>query len=157
MISWEWLGRTELFQGLLESQLQDLLSHSHLHSYREGETIFSQGKEATRLFILIQGAVNLTAKTKEQIDFLASKIEKEGAVFGTASLMEPFHYNVSARCLKPSEVLIIDATWLRERMKGDPSLGMEIMARLATIYFNRLNALRSGIFDFINKFKEKSL
>ncbi len=157
MISWEWLGRTELFQGLIESQLRDLLSHSHLQSYREGETIFSQGEEATHLFILIQGAIDLTAITREKIDFLASKIEKEGAVFGTASLMEPFHYNVSARCLKPSEVLIIDAMWLRERMKEDPTLGMKIMARLASIYFNRLNTLRSGIFDFINKFKEKSL
>lgn len=157
MVSWEWLGRTELFQGLLESQLRDLLSHSRLHSYREGETIFYQGEEALHLFILIKGVIDLTAKTKEHVDLLASKIEKEGAVFGTASLMEPFRYNVSAHCLKPAEILIIDAKWLRERMNQDPTLGKEIMAKLASLYFNRLNTLRSGIFDFINRFKQKPL
>lgn len=152
MVSCEWLRRTELFERLFESQLQDLLSHSTVRSYHERETIFHQGEEAIYLFILIKGIIDLIAKTKEHLDLLASQIEKEGAVFGTASLMEPFHYNVSAHCVKPSEVLVIDAKWLRERMKEDPKLGMEIMSRLAYIYFTRLNALRSGIFDFINKF-----
>lgn len=156
MVSIEWLKRTELFERLLESQLQDLLSHSSIRSYQERETIFLQGREAHHLFVLIKGVIDLTAKTKEQIDLLASKIEQEGAVFGTASLMEPFHYNVSAHCLKPSEVLIIDAKWLRERMKEDQQMGLEIMSKLASIYFNRLNTLRLGVFDFINRFKQKS-
>lgn len=118
---------------------------------------FFQGEEANQLFILIQGVVHLTAKTKEHIDLLASKIEKGGALFGTGALMEPFRYNLSAHCIKPSEVLIIDANWLRRRMKEDPTLGMEIMNKLPSIYFNRLNALRAGIFDFINRFKQKPL
>lgn len=157
MVSWEWLKRTELFERLLESQLQDLLSHSTIKSYHEGETIFLQGEEALTLFVLIKGVIDLTAKTKEHIDILASKIEKEGAVFGTASLMEPFQYNVSAHSLQPSDVLIINAKWLRERMKEDQQMGMLIMSKLASIYFNRLNSLRSGIFEFINRFKQKSL
>ncbi len=156
MVSWEWLKRTELFERLLESQLQELLSHSSIKSYHEGETIFIQGEEALHLFVLIQGVIDLTVKTKEHIDFLASKIEKEGAVFGTASLMEPFRYNVSAHSLNPSNVLIIDAKWLRGRMKEDQQMGLEIMNQLASIYFNRLNSLRLGIFDFINRFKQKS-
>ena len=31
---------------------------------------------------------------------MTSKIEKEGAVFGIPSLIEPFRYNVTATCLK---------------------------------------------------------
>ncbi len=155
MISVEWLKKTELFVGLIESHLSELLSQSTLKSYVEGETIFSQGEEAIHLFILIKGEIDLRVKTKERLDFIASKIEKEGAVFGTASLMEPFYYNVSAICLKPSEVLLIDARWLKERMKEDSKMGMEIMKRLATIYFNRLNELRSGIPDLIKMFGKK--
>ena len=53
-------------------------------------------------------------KAQEQIDFMTSKIEKEGAVFGTPSLMEPFRYNVTATCLKPTKVLVIEADHLEE-------------------------------------------
>ncbi len=155
MLSGEWLKRTELFGELVESQLDDLLSQSIIKSYPEGETIFFQGEEAKQLFILIKGAIDLTVKTKEHIDFMASKIEKEGAVFGTASLMEPYRYNVSAVCLKPSEVVILDARWIRERMEKDPKMGMEIMKKLSSIYFNRLNELRSGVSDLIKMLKQR--
>jgi len=157
MVNVEWLKKTELFEGLGESQLNDILSQSITESYPEGESLFLQGQEANRLFILIKGAIDLTVKTKEQINFVASKIEKEGAVFGTASLMEPFQYNVSATCLKPSEVLKINAKWLRERMKEDPMMGLEIMKKLAALYFSRLNTLRVGISNFIQEFKGKTL
>jgi len=149
MVNIELLKRTELFEGLVESQLHEILSHSITKSYPERESLFIQGEEANHIFILIKGAIDLTVKTKEQMNFIASKIEKEGAVFGTASLVKPFRYNVSATCLIPSEVLMIDAQWLRNRMKEDPKMGFEIMERLATLYFNRLNELRLGVYDLI--------
>jgi len=155
MVSAEWLKRTELFEALEEPQLKTLLSRSLVESYSEGKTIFHQGEEANRLYILIQGAVDLTVKAQEQIDFMTSKIEKEGAVFGTASLMEPFRYNVSATCLKPSKVLMIDAAFIQKRMEEDQKMGMEIMKKLASIYFNRLNDLRSGVSNLLKIFKFK--
>ncbi|MDI6763232.1 MAG: cyclic nucleotide-binding domain-containing protein [Thermodesulfobacteriota bacterium] len=155
MVSVEWLKKTELFESLNESQLNVLLSHSGIQSFSEKEMIFRQGEEATRLYILIQGAIDLTVKAQERIDFMTSKIEKEGAVFGTASLMEPFQYNVSALCLKPSEVLVLDANRIRDKLEEDPRMGMEVMRKLAAIYFNRLNELRSGVSNLLKIFKIK--
>jgi CRP-like cAMP-binding protein len=156
MVSTEWLKKTELFENLNNSQLNVLLSRSSVESFPEEKTIFRQGEEANRLYVLIQGAVDLTAKAQEQIDFMTSKIEREGAVFGTASLMEPFRYNVSATCLKPLKVLVIDASFIQKMMEEDPKMGMEIMKKLASIYFNRLNELRSGVSNFLKIFKSKT-
>ncbi len=156
MVSAEWLKKTELFEALNESQLNTLLSHSGIQSFSEKEMIFRQGEEATHLYILIQGAIDLTVKAKEQIDFMTSKIEKEGAVFGTAALMEPYQYNVTATCLKPSEVLVIEAGPLRRTMEKDPAMGMEVMRKLASIYFNRLNDLRAGVSNLFKIFKIKT-
>ena len=156
MVSAEWLKKTELFENLNESHLNVILSRSSVESLTEGKTIFRQGEEANRLYILIQGAVDLTAKAQEQIDFMTSKIEREGAVFGTASLMEPFRYNVSAICLNPSEVLVIDASFIQKMMEEDPKMGVEIMKKLASIYFNRLNDLRSGVSNLFKFFKIKT-
>ena len=151
MVSVDWLKRAELFEALRESQLNTLLSHSVVESYPEGKTIFKQEGEATRLYILVEGSVDLTIKAEKQIDFMTSKIEKEGAVFGTGSLMEPYRYNVSAICVKPSTVLIMEGEYLRSQMEEDPGMGMEIMKKLATIYFNRLNQLRMGVSGLLKK------
>jgi CRP-like cAMP-binding protein len=156
MVSAEWLKRTELFGNLKESHLDAILSRSPFKSFTQGKTIFHQGEEATCLYVLIEGAIDLTVKAQEQIDFMTSTIEKEGAVFGTPSLMEPFRYNVTATCLRPTTVLVIEASLLKKMMEDDPKMGMEIMKKLASIYFNRLNDLRSGISNLLKIFKTRT-
>jgi CRP-like cAMP-binding protein len=156
MVSTEWLKKTELFGILTESQADILLSHSSVESFPEGKTIFRQGDEANSLYILIEGTLDLSVKTGEKFDFLTSKVEKEGAAFGIPSLIEPFRYNVTATCLKPSKVLVINAGRLKMDMEKDPKMGMEIMKKLVSIYFNRLNEIRSGVSNLLKGFKFKT-
>ena len=54
---------------------------------------------------------------------MTSKIEKEGAVFGIPSLIEPFRYNVTATCLKPTKVLVIDADHVEKEDGRGPKDG----------------------------------
>ena len=156
MVSAEWLKKTELFGGLNESHLNTILARSLVESFPEGKIIFRQGQEAIRLYILIEGMVNLTVKTQEETDFMTSKIEKEGAAFGIPSLIEPFRYNVTATCLKPTRVLTIEADHLMKKMEENPKMGMEVMRKLTSIYFNRLNALRIGVSNLLESLKPKN-
>lgn len=156
MVSAEWLKKTELFETLTEPQLNALLTQCSVKTYREGDIIFRHGEEAASLYILIRGGIDLIVKAQEKIDFMTSKIEKEGAVFGTAALMEPYQYNVTAVCLKPSEVLSIEAGPFKKAMENDPAMGMEVMRKLAAIYFNRLNELRFGVSNLFKTFKNKT-
>jgi CRP-like cAMP-binding protein len=156
MVSTDWLKKTELFGTLSESQLNLLLSHSSVESFPGGKTIFRQGDEANHLYILIEGMVDLSVKTGEKFDFLTSKVEKEGAAFGIPSLIEPFRYNVTATCLKPSKVLVINAGRVKMDMEKDPRMGMEIMKKLASIYFNRLTEMRLGVSNLLKVFKFKT-
>ncbi len=155
MVSAEWLKKTELFGNLNESQLNILLSHSSVASFSEGKTIFRQGDEANYLYVLIEGMVDLSVKTGEKFDLLTSKVEKEGAAFGIPSLIDPFRYNMTATCLKPSKLLVIDAGRVKTDMEKDPKMGMEIMSKLASIYFNRLSEMRSGLSNFFRASKNK--
>ena len=156
MVSTEWLKKTELFRTLDESQLSVLLSYSSVESFPEGKTIFHQGDEANHLYLLIEGVIDLSFKTGEKVDFLTSKVGKEGAAFGVPSLIEPYRYNLTATCLKSSKVFVIDAVRARMEMEKDPRMGMEILKKLASIYFNRLNEMRSGISNFLKVFKLKT-
>ena len=156
MVTAEWLRKAELFGSLGYSQLNTLLSQSQVEDFPEGKIIFCQGDPALHLYVLIQGSVELTVKAEEKIDFMTSKIEREGAVFGSPALMEPFRYNVTAVCLKPSKVLVLNANHMKKAMAEDPKMGMEVMKKLASIYFKRLNDLRSGVSNLVKGFKFKT-
>ena len=145
MVTTAWLRNTELFSGLEELQLGILLSHSSVESFPEGRTIFHQGDEAHHLYVLIVGVVTLAVKTGEKIDMMTSTIDAEGAIFGMPCLLEPFRYNVTATCLKPSKVLVIAADQMLNLIEQDPTMGIEIMKKLASIYFKRLNEMREGV------------
>ena len=153
MVTAEWLKKAELFARLEEPQLSTLFSHSALEPCPEGKTVFRQGEEATRLYILVEGLIELTVKTEEKIALMTSKVEKEGEAFGIPSLIEPFLYNVTATCIKPSTVLRLDSKRIMERMEEDPRMGMEIMKRLASLYFNRLNDIRRGVSNLVKVLK----
>jgi CRP-like cAMP-binding protein len=156
MVTAAWLKKTELFGALEEFQLDVLLSHSSVDSFPGGTTIFRQGDEATHLFVLIEGEIDLAVKTEEKIAFMTSRIDKEGSAFGIPSLIEPFRYNVTATSLKASKVLTLDARSLRDHLEKDPRMGMEIMKKLASIYFERLNKMRSGVSNLLKMFKAKT-
>ncbi len=156
MLTAAWLKNTDLFSGLEEIQLDIILSHSSIESFPERRTIFRRGDEAHRLYVLIEGAVTLAVETGEKIDMMTSTIDKEGAIFGMPSLLEPFRYNVTATCLKPAKMLIIAADRMIKLMDQDPKIGMEIMKRLASIYFNRLNEMREGVSKLLKAFKFKT-
>ncbi len=156
MVTAEWLRKAELLQSLNESQLNDLVSHSTEMSCAAGETIFNQGDQANFLYVLIEGTVELAVKAQEKIALMTSKVEKEGMTFGIPCLLEPFRYNVSARCLTPSRVLRFEASYIKSKIDEDPKMGIEIMRKLASLYFNRLNELRSGITNFVKFLKLKT-
>jgi len=52
--------------------------------------------------------------------------------------------------------LTIEADHLMKNMEEDPKMGMEVMKRLTSIYFNRLNALRSGVSNLLQALKSKN-
>jgi len=156
MVSTHWLKKAELFEALEESHLNALLSRSTVESFPEGKIIFREGEEATHLYVLIQGVVDLTVKAQEPIDFMTSKVQKEGAVFGIPCMIPPFRYNVTARCFQTSKVLRIEADHIKKKMEEDPKMGMEIMKKLASIYFNRLNELRLGVSNLFKIFPLKT-
>ena len=157
MVSTEWLRKADIFQFLDNSQLDLVLLHSSVQSFPEGSPVFRQGDKADSLYVLIEGTIELSIKTGEKVAFLTSRVEKEGALFGMPSLIEPFRHNVTATPLKPSKVLVMDAVHVRKCMEEDPKMGREVMKKLALIYFNRLNEIRSGISNFLRTFRPKGL
>ena len=156
MVTPAWLKNVELFSGLDVPQLIVILSYSSVESFPERKTIFNQGDEAHRLYIPIEAESLLTIKTGEKTDLMTSTIDKEWDHLRNALPDRALqNYNVTASCLRTSKVLMIETPLLGKRWKKTLKMGMEIMKKLASIYFNRLNEMREGVSKLlkVSKFK----
>ncbi len=147
------LKEAGLFKDLTEKQLESIARSAQEKVYESEENIFVHGEEAKNLYVLLDGTVDLKLKAFEDIDLMTSKLTNRGDVFGTASLMVPALYNVTAKCLENTRVLAIDATALRGLIDEDAKLGLKIMRRLAQLFFSRLNETRQGITNLFNVFR----
>lgn len=153
MISIRDLKEAGLFKGLNAKQLQLFGKHFTEENFQPGEVIFSQGEPAQNLYILLEGEVALGVKAKGETDITAYSVGKKGEAFGLSSLIKPYRNNVSATCNKKTRVLFINGEVLRKLMKQNSKVGIEIMERVAEIYFNRLNSTRAMITNLFKMFK----
>jgi CRP/FNR family transcriptional regulator len=147
------LRATDLFKGLDMKQLQLFGKHFTEKTFETGELVFTQGGLAENLYILLEGEVTLGIKAKGEVDITASSVGKKGETFGLSSLIKPYRNNVSATCTKKTKLLSINGEVLRKLMKQNRKVGMEIMERVAEIYYNRLNNTRAMITNLFKMFK----
>jgi CRP/FNR family cyclic AMP-dependent transcriptional regulator len=147
------LKKTNLFSSLSDDQLKAIAKLAGEKSFEAGQEIFKQGQKAKMLYVLLDGVVTLRIRAEEEIDLMAETLKEGGNVFGTPALMNPFIYNVTARCTKPSRILAINAAEFLKILKQDTAIGFEVMTRLAQLYFNRLNTTRAAITNLFKIFK----
>jgi len=147
------LKETDLFRGLDMKQLQLFGKHFTEETFEAGELVFAQGGPAENLYILLEGEVTLGIKANGEVDITASSVGKRGETFGLSSLIKPYRSNVSAICTKKTRVLSISGEVLRKLMKQNRKVGMEIMERVAEIYYSRLNNTRAMITNLFKMFK----
>ncbi len=153
MISLKDLKEAELFKGLNSNQLQRLGKHFLEEDFPVGQTVFSQGTPAEKLYILLDGEVSLGIKAKNQLDITAYSVNKKGECFGLPSLIKPYRNSVSATCNKRTRALSIDGEILRKLIRQNSKIGVEIMGKVAEIYFNRLNSTRAMITNLFKMFR----
>lgn len=126
----DFLSGVELFKGLPEAQLANILSISTTRSYKREELIFSQEDEAGGFYIVVTGRVKvfkLSSGGKEQILHLFGPKEP----FGEVPVFSGGTFPAYAQALEPSELLFLPRDRLRQLFSDDPSLAMNMLAVLA--------------------------
>lgn len=157
MASVQVLKKADLFKSLSDEQLKAIAKLGEEKSFNAGQEIFKQDEKAKTLYVLLDGAVNLIftlgTEAQEETDLAVEILDQTGSVFGTAALMSPYLYNVTARCSQSTEALAIDSAGFREIIQREPIIGFAVMTKLAQLYFDRLNATRTAITNLFKTFK----
>ncbi len=131
-----------LFQGLSELQKDRIAAITLEKDIQKGEWLFQEGQEATSIFILRKGAVELVTRVNDNIEIPITIIRPAGGCFGVGALVEPYRYSLSARCADDSTLLVINQADIKNIIRTDSDLGCTIMTNLAQKLLDRLKETR---------------
>ncbi len=124
------LRRVPLFSNLAPDHYEILAAITREQRVKRGETIFSEGDPARRIYVVASGRVKifkLSAEGKEQI----LHVFGPGEPFAEVAVFIGNTYPAHAVALEPSTLLIIPRREFASLIEKDPTLALEMLASLA--------------------------
>jgi CRP-like cAMP-binding protein len=125
----------ELFNGIASHIIDEIAEVATEETFPSGHVLFRKGDVADHLYILEDGAVNLTIHGQGQISFPLNQL---GQVLDWSTLVEPNRHTATAEWVKDSKIIKIDAGFLMRILEKHPREGMAVMRRLAGVIAARL-------------------
>ncbi len=128
-----------IFSSLSEGQLKSLSTIVSEKSFNKGETIFSQGDEATGFYAVLSGLVKifkLSLNGKEQI----LHVFGNGNIFGEVPMFSGEKFPANAVAIEKSRLLFFPKRLLLKLIKEDATIAMKMLSELSSRlrYFTRL-------------------
>lgn len=138
----ETLRKTQIFQGLSDEQLETVAPLCRQVHCLSGKVFFSEGDEATDVFVVLEGEVNLevTLSMGSHVRPQVVTVEKIGRedTFGWSALVEPRRMTTSARCTRDVDIVAINGDDLKALLQDHSDIGMLVMENVAKIVRGRL-------------------
>lgn len=130
-----------LFSGMTEDNLDAMLKGSFLQRFPATVVLFSESDQTDFLHVLVDGKVELfaSANNREGTMTLINPV----ATFVLASTLSDGAYQLSARTLEASQVLMIPAENVRKAMLADRDFAQKSVIELAACYHGVVRAYKN--------------
>jgi len=137
-----------LFSGMVEENLDALLAGSFLQRFPASVVLFSENDPTDFLHVLVDGQVELYATANDREGTMT--LVKPGATFILASALADGVYQMSARTLESSRILMIPVDNVCAAMGEDRDFAQKAVLELAACYHGVVRAyknikLRTGV------------
>ncbi len=143
----EQLVRFSIFEGLGPEDLAAIKKLCKTKKFQKGEQIFKEGEQATSLFLVCAGEIELRSRVSYysatvEIPF---EIKVPRAVFGWSAVTHPHKYTLSAYAKEDSEVLQISQADIQHLCETNIRLGYIVMKNTARIIGGRFQTLQAAL------------
>ena len=151
MNSFDFCRRVDLFKGLNQDQVARIQEGCHEREYKREEKLFGEGENAERLWVVVEGLVELRFDLPGRDTSEENTISSISAAetFGWSSFVSPYKCRLSAYCASKScNVLQLNKEFLTKLFEKDSRMGYVIMINLAKIIskrFHQLQELATGL------------
>lgn len=145
------LKNNELFKGIPDSEIKEILPFCKEKTFDTGENIYTHGEKGEAFFLLLEGDVELEIPTDREYG-LSVVFVKVGDAFGFSGLLEPHTYTATARCVKRAHTIAIErGPFLDFISNQNIQLGFAIMKNLAGIIMRRLDSTRQNLRNVVSQ------
>ncbi|MCU1231786.1 MAG: Acid-resistant locus arl7 [Acidobacteria bacterium] len=125
----ELLANIPIFESLTADDLESLVARLEEISYAQDDVIFRQGEEGSSLFIIEDGAVDISYGEGRTKVSLASLYP--GQFFGELSLFDGAPRSATASAIKPSRLVRLDRDDFADFLNKNPAASLRIISELS--------------------------
>jgi uncharacterized membrane protein len=129
MTSQELLSNVPLFESLTDDDVDALAARVEAVDYEPGQIVFNQGDEGSALFIVEDGAVEISCGEGKTKIVLATLFP--GQYFGELSLFDGAPRSATATAIKRSRLIRLDRADLVEFVNGSPAAALRIIGEMS--------------------------
>jgi len=127
MISLDFLEKVACFSCLNDDQLKMVQERAEIAEFNRGEKIFTHGSDATHVWIVVEGDVELRSEAPEGVRATvepAVSFMAEANAFGWTCFVPPYKYQLSGYCSsRHCKLIKFDREDLTELFEKDPVIG----------------------------------
>jgi len=133
----EFLGNIELFRDLDADERKLLAASVEVTELEPATMVFEENSHRKKLFVIIQGEVELFKKTAYGEEKRLSLFGKHDFL-GEGSLMDDYPHSTSARTLLNTTLLSIDRDAMDKLCEQSPAIGTKVLSRVARVISRRM-------------------
>lgn len=150
MISLDFLEKVACFSCLDDDQLEMVQERAEIAEFKRGEKIFSHGSDATHVWIVVEGDVELRSEApfgggqptvEPAVSFMS-----EAHAFGWTCFVPPYRYQLSGYCRsRQCKLIKFEREDLKALFEKDPTIGLEVMSYLMEAVGQQFEQLQDEI------------
>lgn len=135
----------DLFEGLDEAHTARLLALAERQTLEAGENLFQLGAKADRVFVVLEGRIELCVPitVHGSIQEISGESQGPGSAFGWSAFVKPYRFRLSARAAGPAAVAGFDREAIERLIEEDPAFGCRFLRRIAEIIGQRLLTIQA--------------
>ena len=135
----------DLLKGLTPADAAGVMALGTRRQLAGGAVLFDIGTEATHLFFVERGCVNLTMPIQVGQRQEDVKVEQRGPgqMLGWSALIPPHRFTLKATAPLETELIALPRQVLVSHFAAHPAVGHVVISNLATIIGQRLQVLQA--------------
>jgi CRP-like cAMP-binding protein len=142
----EVLGSHPFFAGLNADAMRLIAGCASNVHFAEGEFLFEEGHEANQFWVIRRGRVAMQMESPGQGAIVTDTMD-EGEVVGWSWLVPPYRFFADGRAVTPVSATALDGACLRGKCEADPELGYQLLKRVTSVMYQRLQSTRIRLLD----------
>ena len=135
----------DLLKGLAPDEAADVMALGTRRQLAGGAVLFDIGADATHLFLVERGLVNLTMPIQVGERREDVKVEERGPgqMLGWSALIPPHRFTLKATAAFDTDIVALPRQALVDHFGAHPSVGHAVIKNLATVIGQRLQVLQA--------------